>query len=300
MNAPSPSLFPKHALWLTIAGVLFGGLAAVYINMAEKRQFESHTVCRPVRPATDVSGISHREWLNTEAAAMGSNENLLRVTRNLNLDSEWNLSATECVEALKGMVKVETIPDSALIRVIARSMKTVEAAALVNAVVVARDEFYQDKRDREKNIEQAVRSGRVDALNTSSARKRRALLDGLEAARLLPENANDESLKELTLPKPLESLRNEWIAEAARLEEAKRISESVAASGSNKAYAEILERGMPSLNPVDPGIQARITKWTISGAGVGLLLSYILGRFSSRTSDEAPPREQAPIPTGEY
>jgi hypothetical protein len=301
MNDQSAPLFPKYTLWLTIAGFLLGLLAATYISVSQKHEFESITVFRPVRPAGEESGVPHREWLNTEAAALASQENLLRVAKNFNLESEWNRSEAECVQALKNMVRVESMSDSSLIRVLARSSKSSESASIVNEVVAARGKFYQEKHGSDEERQRAARSAaRVDEVELSCLRRRRAFLDGLEAAKLLPDYTTDAGLKELTLPEPLEKLRSEWIAETARIQEAKKLSEALYAQSRVPPYAEILEQGTPSMNPVDTGIQARMSRWAGMGAGAGLLLSYVLGRFTGRTPGASPPQKPGPVPPVEY
>lgn len=144
MKVPSPSLFPGCTLWLTIAGALCGIVSAFYLNMADPVEYEGTAVVRPVRHPGGASGASHREWLNTEVTAMESQENLQRVARNLNLEAELKKSRDECVQTLKGMVKVEAIPDSALVRVTVRSSKAPESAEVANAVVTARTDFHKE------------------------------------------------------------------------------------------------------------------------------------------------------------
>jgi hypothetical protein len=293
MNAQPRSLFPRYILWLILAGVIAGGIVGMYLNFTEKIEFESVTLCRPVSPATAPAGASPQEWVKSEAAAMGAQENLLRVVRNLNLDAEWNMTPESCVERLRK-----------LIRVVARSSKTAESASLVNGVVVARGEFYREKEPPGqtpggKQYEQRVLlATHVETLDISSLRKRVALREALEAAKLMPEFGNDAAIKGLTLTGELEKLRGDWLAETAQLEKAKAELAALAAPVPGVEYAEILEKGVPAMNPVDPGIRQRSTLWTLIGGGAGLLLSLILGRFGKVST--ARPRDPKQVTPVEY
>ncbi|HEX2747552.1 MAG TPA: hypothetical protein VHM91_06115 [Verrucomicrobiales bacterium] len=304
MNAQPRSLFPRYTLWLILAGVIAGGIVGMYLNFTEKIEFESVTLCRPVRPATAPAGASPQEWVKSEAAAMGSQENLLRVVRNLNLDAEWNMTPESCVERLRKMIAIETASGDTLIRVVARSSKTAESASLVNGVVVARGEFYREKEPPGqtpggKQYEQRVLlAAHVETLDISSLRKRVALREALEAAKLMPEFGNDAAIKGLTLTGELEKLRGDWLAETAQLEKAKAELAALAAPVPGVEYAEILEKGVPAMNPVDPGIRQRSTLWTLIGGGAGLLLSLILGRFGKVST--ARPRDPKQVTPVEY
>jgi hypothetical protein len=100
-------------------------------------------------------------------------------------------------------------------------------------------------------------------------------------------------MMKLTLPEPLKKLRDDWIAENALLEEAKKLPES---GDKAQPSAEILEKAVPSIGPADAGIRTLIGGWTAAGAGGGLLLSLALGLFLKRSADT---RSQ-PVPVREF
>lgn len=287
MNTQPKPLFPPYTLWLIIAGILAGWIVGMGLNLAQKLEFESAALLRPLRPSGEQPDVPEHQWVNTEAAAMGSKETLSRAAKNLNLAAEWNVSDEECIKALNKMLTIETVSNSSLIRVKARSPKVAEGTSIVNAVVAARSQFYQEKYSGGPDDPIAARAAHVDALSTSCVQKRKALLSALEAAKRLPESTYDADLKSLTLPKDLEKLRDDWIAESAKLTQ---LLEAPPARAPD--YAEILEPATPSMNAVDHGIRARYNTWIAIGAGTGVLLSLILGRFGNPSQNT--PRPQAP------
>jgi hypothetical protein len=292
MNAPSPARFPWNTLWLTLAGIFFGGLAAVFIRTVDKPFFESTAVCRLSRPATDTSGVSYREWLNTEAVAMGSEENLRRVTRNLNLAAEWHRGELECVDVLKERLEFSAVPGTEIIRVTARGPKATECAALVNGVLDARKDSVQDAQKYVQNFENEERSYWVKTLTSSCTNKRAELLAGVKSLNLPTDNVSDKALMDLTLPKPLDLLRRDWFAETARLEQATRESKTTAISLAPMRYAEILEHGRPSVNPVEISWAPRAASWSLMGGALGLGIGILLG-FLCRRSPAGPSNLQS-------
>src|SRR5688572_27708185 len=121
--------------WITVAGCILGVLGATFVYTVERPVFESTAIFRPLRPADDKSGASHREWLKTEAAIAGSDSTFLRVARNRNLEREWAMSTGECAAKLKEIVRVSLAEDTSLISVIVRGTKVRECAEIANSVV---------------------------------------------------------------------------------------------------------------------------------------------------------------------
>jgi hypothetical protein len=265
----------------------------MHLNLRQKILFESVTVCRPLPPAGEAAAVASRAWVAAEAAAMGSPDNLLRVTKRLNLEATWALSADECIQKLKNMLTIETTSDSTRIRVIARSTKSLESAVIANAVIAAREEVHQENFLRRQPDQKAPHTARVEALDLSCAKKRWALREALSAASLLPEFNNDAAFKGLTLSGELAKLRDEWVAETVQLAEARAALDSLPPV---PRYAEILEEATPSMHPVTTGFRARQELGTVGGAAAGLLLSFILGRFV-RLPPDGPAAKASPPPS---
>jgi hypothetical protein len=74
----------KTRIALLVAFGLFPGLlGGTHVHTVELPEYECTAICRPLRPKHDTSGVSHREWLKTEAAILRLETNLASVARNL-------------------------------------------------------------------------------------------------------------------------------------------------------------------------------------------------------------------------
>jgi hypothetical protein len=101
---------------------------------------------------------------------------------------------------------------------------------------------------------------------------------------------------ELTLPRLLEVARRDWFAETIRLEEAK------AAQASRTflipPYAEILERGIPSVNPLEVQWLPRASSWSLIGGTIGLVLGILVGLLHRKSGPSL--THPQPLMAGEY
>jgi hypothetical protein len=300
---PAQGFFRRYALGIAFTGFVAGIMTGTFLATVEKPVFESTTVCRPIRPDKGESGASHREWLNTEAVALGAHANLQRVTKNLNLSHEWKCSEDECVRILQSRLEIAVPPETELVRVTARGNSSQECAALVNGVILAREELTKPEARPEAVERLRAIAARTNAIRDSRDQKRKELVGAVKALGAGPGILTDDELNALNLPELLAQSREEWRAEANRLHAAVSELNTAGASLERQApYAEVLEPGMPSVNPVPREWFPRAAWWAVVGATAGLLLAALLAVLSRRMPRREGPDHLSPQPlmAGEY
>jgi len=117
--------------------------------------------------APDVFGITQFDarntmsgnWLETQFKSITSKDTLLRVVRNLNLETAWGMSADEATNKLEKMIETEQERGTEIVAIIAWSTKAAESADIANAVRVA----YEERRttieqERARRLAQNVAS----------------------------------------------------------------------------------------------------------------------------------------------
>ena len=280
--APSPGFFRRHGVLLTLAGFLLGAAAGTFIYTVETPVYESTVQFRPLRPAHEVSDISRNEWFQNEMTALGSEQCLLRVVKNLNLENEFHMTAGEAVAEVKQQLSIRPLPGTTIIEVAVQGRKARECASLVNAVVAARAEMTALAIDGEHRRAQQMYEARVNTLTASVAAKHRAL----SAA-----PAGDTAAREA-----LAAEKAQLAGMQSRLAEASLIP-------SIPPYAETLQEGKQPLLPVGPVWFPRTARWTVIGTVMGLTLSLCLAAFRRRM-DRSPARPPVfpprPVAAGEY
>lgn len=300
---PAPGFFRRYALGIAFTGFVAGIMTGTFLATIEKPVFESTTVCRPIRPDKGESGTSHREWLNTEAVALGAHANLRMVVKNLNLSYEWKCSEDECIRILQSRLEIKVPPETELVRITARGDSSQECAALVNGVVLAREDLTKPEPRPEAVERVRAIAARTKALRHSRDQKRAELAGAIKALGAGRSILTDDELNALNLPALLAQSREEWRAEANRLDAAiLELNTSGASLERQAPYAEVLEPGMPSVNPVPREWFPRAAWWAAAGATAGLLLAALLAVFSRRTPRRDEPDHLSPQPlmAGEY
>ncbi|HEX2750438.1 MAG TPA: polysaccharide biosynthesis tyrosine autokinase, partial [Verrucomicrobiales bacterium] len=81
-------------------------------------------------------------WLETQFKGILSRDTLNRVVKNLNLESEWGVSADECASKLERMIEADQERGTEIVTITGWSTKAAEAASIANGVRVA----YEERR----------------------------------------------------------------------------------------------------------------------------------------------------------
>jgi capsular polysaccharide biosynthesis protein len=295
---PRSGFFRRHGVLLTATGFLLGAAAGTFIYTVERPVYESTAQFRPLRPPTDVSGISHGEWLQNEVTALGSEQCLLRVVKNLNLENEYHMPAGEAVAELQKQIHVSVLPGSTVVSVTIRGQKAGECARLVNEVTVARDEMtkaaIQESYKRER---QRCQSG-VQSLTASVEARHLALLDVTRK-----QGVAADAVANANLTAAAKTAREAWVAEKAQLAEMRVRLAATEFPPFPSPYAEILQEGKLSVEPIVPAWFPRTARWSVIGTAIGLTLALCLAAFRRRMDQSRnsppvfPPR---PVAAGEY
>ena len=284
--------------WFTVAGCILGVLGATFIYTVERPVFESTAIFRPLRPADDSSGVSHREWLKTEAAALGSEANLKQVVRSLNLETEWSMSAGEAVNAAKERLRVSLPNETTLVQVTVTGTKAQECASLANALFRVREMVVRDAAlDRQGRIQSSYKA-RVKTLAQSSASKRATLIAAVKGVGLTADSS-DAVLLAATLPPELSPLRDAWQTDVTQLAYTKEKLAGASLPQILSPYAEVLQYAEPQVNAAGPSWSPRAAWWALMGAGLGLaaglLVSAVRRRMPPQPKFSSP---ASPVPLG--
>jgi|GEM_PF-4774075 len=283
--------------WFTVAGCILGVLGATFVYTVERPVFAGAAIFRPLRAADDQPGVSHREWLKTEAAALGAEANLMKVVRNLNLESAWSMSAGESVTEVRERMQVSIPDETTLIQVIVTGTKRAECAALANGVVKAREETVREAAwSRQSNL-QSTYSARVKTLTKSSGDKHAELVVAMKSAGVTGD-FSDASLLAATLTPELSAMRDAWQADAAQLAYTKEKLAEASLPQIISPYAETLQKAAPQVNSVGPSWYPRATWWAAIGAGFGLVVGVLVGALRRRMPPRSAIGTASPLPLG--
>ncbi len=143
-------------------------LASLVIIALLDKKFAGHTKFQVnLSSAGDVFGIISNDqrstqggnWLETQFKTITAQETLLRVVKNLNLETDWGMTAAEAAGKLERMIETEQDRGTEIVTITAWSTKAEEAANVANAVRAA----YEERRkaieeDRSKRLSQNVAS----------------------------------------------------------------------------------------------------------------------------------------------
>ena len=296
--APSSGFFRRHGVLLTAAGLFLGAAAGTFIYTVERPVYESTAQFRPLRPATDASGVSHSEWLQNELTALGSEQCLLRVVRNLNLENEFGMTAGEAVTKVQKELHISVLPGTTIIEVTAQGPKAADCSALVNAVVAARGEMTGSAILQSHQRERQRYEARVTTLTATVEARHLALLD---AAR--KQGVTGAAVTTASLTGEAGTAREAWAADKVQLADMQSRLAAASLTVSIPPYAETLQAGKQAIYPIGPVWFPRTARWAVTGTVIGLTLALCLAAFRrrvdhSRTSPPVfPPR---PVAAGEY
>ena len=107
----------------------------------------------------DARGLQGGNWLETQFKTITAQETLLRVVKNLNLENDWGMTATEAAGRLERMIETEQDRGTEIVTITAWSTKAEEAANIANAVRAAYEERRKTiEEDRSKRLSQTVAS----------------------------------------------------------------------------------------------------------------------------------------------
>ena len=265
-TAPRTGFFRRHGVLLTAAGFLLGAGAGTFIFTVERPVYECTTQFRPLRPAADTSGISHSEWLQNEVTALGSAASLLRVVKNLYLETQFKMTGDEAVKEVQKQLQISVLPGTTIINVTMQGLKAEECASIVNAVRNAREEMTGYAILEEQKRERQMYEARVNTLTASIAK-------------------NGGQPGEQTL---LADMRSRLATASLTL--------------SLPPYAEILQEAKQPVFPVGPQWFPRTARWTLIGTMIGLVLSVCLAAFRRRMDRNSGPQvfPSRPVAAGEY
>ncbi len=265
-TAPRTGFFRRHGVLLTAAGFLFGAGAGTFIFTVERPVYESITQFRPLRPAGDSSGISHSEWLQNEVTTLGSAACLLRMVKNLNLETQFNMTADEAANEMQKQLQISVLPGTTIININMQGPKAEDCANFVNAVREARAEMTGYAILEEQKRERQMYQARVNTLTASIAK------DGGQPGD----------------PAQLADMRDRLTTASLTL--------------SIPPYAEILQFGKQPVFPIGPEWFPRTALWTMIGTVIGLALSLCLAAFRHRVDRSPGPQvfPSRPIAAGEY
>ncbi len=306
MNTPAvpPSgFFRKHGVLPGAVGFLLGAAAGTFIFTVEKPVYESAAQFRPLRPPADESGISHSEWLQTEVHALGSEQCLLRVVKNLNLENGYGMTSGEAVAEVQKQLQIGLVPGTAIIEVNMQGPKAADCAHLVNAVVAARAEMTGQAIEAAHRRERQMYEARVHTLTTTVEAKHLALLDAARKQGIRDPLNEDAAITIASLEGNAIAARDSWLTERKQLADMRNRLAAASLSPSIPPYAEILQEGKQPVYPIGPAWFPRTARWTIIGTIIGLVLSLCLAMFRRRFDQSRavpsvfPPR---PVAASEY
>lgn len=96
-------------------------------------------------------------WLETQFKILTSKNNLMKVVKNQNLETEWGMGPDEAAEKLLRMIESEQERGTEIMAVTVWSPKSVEAAALANGLMKAYEETRNEmEEDRVRRRTQAL------------------------------------------------------------------------------------------------------------------------------------------------
>lgn len=167
-----------------------------------------------------------------------SAENLAQLVQQENLAKRWNLSPSECVEFLRGRIRVQPYRNTGILEVTAASEDKNEAANLANSAVKLFQQQNELKASEEQQIGLQFASRRLDRLQAM----RRELMDQV---RSMDPTSN-------SFDRDLHATLNNRIVMIQQLtiEEEKRLLVASLDRPRNNTTIEIIESAMPGLKPV--------------------------------------------------
>lgn len=125
----------------------------------------------------DLLGTRSGNWLETQFKTMTARDTLLKVVKNLNLETQWGVGADEAASKLDKMIETEQERGTEIVAIIAWSTKAAEAADIANAVRAAYEERRNaSEEDRVRRLGQTIAA----QITTQEANVEKARLDMLE------------------------------------------------------------------------------------------------------------------------
>lgn len=116
---------------------LMSWFVAAVVTYTMPKLYESQATIELLPSGLDVEAWGVDQYMETELQVMRSNENLIRVSQQIQLEERWAMAEQQVVEQLKRAVKVQRVGQGRIIRVTCRHRMKADAQAVCQAVYTA-------------------------------------------------------------------------------------------------------------------------------------------------------------------
>lgn len=270
-------------------GLVGGFLLSAIITYVMPKKFESEAVVQVVSSAGSQTGQPGPEprTMATTSKVFTSHEVLARVVESLELTNRWNLDPHTCMQILKRILRVESVPGTDLISIRCRHTNKIDARDIANEVSAAYKDYRGDMEQKRMNaaldeLRKAVRD-QEDKVEESHK-----VLSILLKSKGIPATAPDASTMTVDQVDLIDAKRI-YEMEAALLEQMKlkQVSETIRA----KIPGEQVQIHSPALIagfPISPKVALNLAFGTAAGLLAGIILAFLIAPFLG-TGDRRPP-----------
>lgn len=270
-------------------GPVGGVLLSAIITYVMPKKFESEAVAQVASPTESQTGESDLEprMMATTSKVFTSHEVLARVVESLELTNRWNLDPNTCMQILKRILRVESVPGTDLTSIRCRHTNKIDARDIANEVSAAYKDYRGDMEQKRMNaaLDELRKAVRDQEDKVGESHKILSTLLQSKGTPAANPNASTMSADQLDVI----DAKRIYEMEAALLEQMKlkQVSETIRA----KIPGEQVRIHSPALIagfPISPNVTSNLIFGTAAGLLAGIILAFLIAPFLG-SSDRRPP-----------